>query len=290
MDWSEMPEFGRRVVTGARQWLAAAAIGAIGAPLVLWFLAFVWPSVNATTPAMGSLPVIVMLAMPVGLLAGTVATGIGGFIALWIGAFAATSAVVLQYADGGYAAIAAALSVLVIPQGILAGYVLARLVGRAITDRGWTTPTRVVATWLVPSLALFSVIGLIGIVSGVTLRASRQSSCPPLASTIALSGKIVFAGSHALCIANLENRSVRQVYGSPTEFDETLDSVRWSTDGRMIAAIRERRPRTRRRTASPGHIRSGRPTDTPSRSASTRPMSCRTRSRSCPPRVAPSRS
>jgi dipeptidyl aminopeptidase/acylaminoacyl peptidase len=78
--------------------------------------------------------------------------------------------------------------------------------------------------------------------SGVTLRAGREPSCPALASAAAVSGEIVFAASHAMCIADLEARSVQLVYASPTEVNKTLHSVRWSPNGQTIAAIRERRP------------------------------------------------
>ena len=61
-----------RYGTRTRQLVAAATIGAIGAPLLIVFLVFVWAPVQDQLPALGSLPVIVMLAAPIGLLAGMV--------------------------------------------------------------------------------------------------------------------------------------------------------------------------------------------------------------------------
>jgi hypothetical protein len=231
-----------------RQWVAAAAIGAIGAPVTFSFLFVVWLPVTETTPAMRSLPVLIMVAMPVGLLAGAVARGIGGLVALWLGALASTIAVAVTFVSAsqnsapGWAAFGTLLAVLFFPQAVLPGYVLARVVDRAVTGRSRAMSGRLLALWLIPSAVLFSVIGLIGVMSGAALRSSRESSCPPLASNIALSGRIVFVGSNALCVADLQTHSVRIAYGSPTDVDETLSSPRWSADGKTIAVISKRRP------------------------------------------------
>ena len=231
-----------------RQWLAAAAIGAIGAPVTFWFLFVVWLPVTATTPAMTSLPVLIMIAMPIGLLAGAVARGIGGMVALWLGALVSTFSIAVtsvsasQNSAPGWAAFGALLALLFFPQAVLPGYVLARLVDRAITGRSRSMSGRIATLWLVPSVVLFSVIGVIGVMSGAALRSSREPSCPPLASNIALSGRIAFVGSNALCVADLQTHSVRIAYGSPTDVEETLSSPRWSADGKTIAVISKRRP------------------------------------------------
>ena len=233
---------GRRPITRGRAWLASAAVGAIGAPFLLWFIAYVWGPGTEATPEMTSVPIVILLSMPVGLLAGTFATGIRGLVALWLGALCATLVIAAQYYSPGLGGLAATLAVLVIPQAVLPGYVLARVVDGATPGRRRSVQARIVTLWLVPSIAAYSLVGLTGALNAATLRSSREASCASLASTMALSGRIAFVGSHALCVADLGHRSVRMVYGSPTDVDETLLSPRWSPDGTTIAAIREQRP------------------------------------------------
>jgi hypothetical protein len=225
-----------------RELLAAAAIGAIGAPLLLAFLVFVWAPIDDDLPALGSLPVIVLLAAPVGLLAGTFSSGIRGFLAFWTGAFAGTLVVAIPLYDPGLGGLAATLAVVVIPQSVLPGYILARIVDGAVASGRHSASARIARAWLIPSIAVVVAIGVIGIANGAGIRGARQPSCAGLASDMPLSGKIVFTGSHAVCVADLETRSVRQVYGSPTDVDEELLSPRWSPDGSTVAVVRRQRP------------------------------------------------
>ncbi len=225
-----------------RQLIAAAVIGAIGAPLLLAFLVFVWAPVDDELPAMGSLPVIVLLAAPIGLLAGTLSSGIRGFLAFWAGAFAGTLALAIPSYEPSFVGLGAILAVLVIPQAVLPGYILARIVDGAVAYGRLSPSARIARVWLIPSLAVVAAIGVIGIANGAGIRGARQPSCAGLASDMPLSGKIVFTGSHALCVADLETHSVRQVYGSPTDVDEELLSPRWSPDGSTVAVVRRQRP------------------------------------------------
>ena len=231
-----------RYGTRTRQLVAAATIGAIGAPLLIVFLAFVWAPVEDQLPALGSVPVIVMLAAPIGLLAGMISRGIAGFIAFWAGAFAGTLVVAIPHYDPGLAGLAATLAVVVIPQSVLPGYILGRMLDRAVVTRKHSASARVAALWLIPTVALVAAISVIGIANGAGIRAARQPSCPGLASDAPLTGKIVFTGSHAVCVADLETHAVRQVYGSPTDVDEELLSPRWSPDGSTVAVVRRQRP------------------------------------------------
>ena len=225
-----------------RELLAAAAIGAIGAPLLLAFLVFVWAPIDDDLPAFGSLPVIVLLAAPVGLLAGTFSSGIRGLLAFWAGAFGGTLALAIPSYEPSFVGLGAILAVLVIPQAVLPGYILARIVDGAVASGRHSASARIARVWLIPSIAVVAAIGVIGIANGAGIRGARLPSCARLTSNMPLSGKIVFTGSHAVCVADLETRSVRQVYGSPTDVDEELLSPRWSPDGSTVAVVRRQRP------------------------------------------------
>jgi Tol biopolymer transport system component len=231
-----------RYGAGTRRLLAAAAIGAIGAPLLIAFLVFVWAPVDDELPALGSLPVMVMLAAPIGLLAGTFSAGIRGFLAFWAGAFAGTLALAIPSYEPSLVGLGAVLAVLVIPQSVLPGYILARIVDRAVATRRQSASARIATVWLIPSVALVAAVGVIGFANGAGIRGARQPSCAALSSNVPLTGEIVFTGSHAVCVADLTTHSVRQVYGSPTDVDEELLSPRWSPDGSTIAVVRHQRP------------------------------------------------
>ena len=227
---------------GASPLLAAAAIGAIGAPLLIAFLELVWAPVDDELPALGSLPVIVMLAAPIGLLAGTSSAGIRGFLAFWAGAFAGTVALAMPFHELSPVWLRGVLGVVGIPLSVLPGYILARIVDGAVATRRRSASARMATVWLIPSVALVAAIGVIGIADRAGILSARQPWCAGLSSNLPLTGRIVFTGSHAVCVANLATLSVRQVYGSPTNVDEELLSPRWSPDGSTVAVVRERRP------------------------------------------------
>ena len=233
---------GERYGAGTRPLLAAAAIGALGAPLMIAFLVFVWAPVDDELPALGSLPVMVMLAAPIGLLAGTFSAGIRGFLAFWAGAFAGTLALAIPSYEPSLAGLGAVVAVLVIPQSVLPGYILARIVDGAVATGRRSASARIATVWLIPSVLLVAAIGVIGIADRAGIIRARQPSCAGLSSNLPLTGRIVFTGSHAVCVADLTTHSVRQVYGSPTNVDEDLLSPRWSPDGSIVAVVRQRRP------------------------------------------------
>jgi WD40-like Beta Propeller Repeat len=232
----------RKAMAGWPNALRAAVVGALGAPLFMGFLVTVWATVDRANPGMTSIPVLILLAMPVGLLAGCISRGIDGFAAFWLGAFGSTVALATALSGPGFAGLASALAVLVIPQALLPGYVVARLIDGAASARRPTDSRRLVRGWIIPSAASLAVVGLIAWSNGAAVRGSRQTSCAAPRPGIATVGRIAFVGSHALCVADLASSSVTMAYGSPTEVDETLSSVRWSPDGSTLAVIRQRRP------------------------------------------------
>lgn len=237
------PTRGPDRVSRLRSLLAAAAVGAIGTAVFVGPILPIAADVAHRTPALNSIPIAVLFLTPIGLLAGYVASGVSGFAALWLGAVAGTLTVVVPASQiGGFASLAALLILMVIPQAVLPGYLVARLaVGFLPAGRSAGRPRRL-AVYVLPAALAWGAIGVVGLTSGISERSARQPSCPVAAARPDLAGRMIFVGSHALCSVDVRSGSVRLVHASPVEVEEVLASPRLSPDAGTIAFVRARLP------------------------------------------------
>ena len=152
--------------------ICAGAVGALGAAVFLRLFVDLWLPATDADARLHSEPVVVLLALPVGLFAGTLFRGVASAVSYWVGAFVGVLAMAYSSGWSGFAALAALLFLAIIPQALIAGFLVARGIDRPMSGSSRTGMARIARIFVVPSVVSLVLVGLVALVDAAAVRAT----------------------------------------------------------------------------------------------------------------------